>query len=432
MIASVHLGLIAFAEDETESGFVAKQIDLQMTQGVQTQLQKLNLEYKAYGKFTCEGMTAADYKNMQSLNWKKVTLKGETVNQVLDLKKLYKYKDLENFMFNLARNTGVELYTIGKTKQKRNIYSIKIDYFPNENKKIILYTGGVHAREGAGPVYILKQFSELITKAKTDPKVLKILSQVTFIAIPSVNPDGREMIINGGSASRKSNANGVDINRNFPALNASQLVKGIKMYPYYSKKPSMYYFCGYSLGSEKETQAAMKWLDTYIPKASIYIDYHQQGHQVYGGKPYDTLVQESEYKKFANSLLSVINKGISSGKYVYKPEVKNYGLNGTGGTITDYAVSVAAGMKFSQKFGRMILYAGKEELPLLKMKDLDKFKKYLHTVNSKIHICTYEICSGSSTLGFSTKARFYIDKEYAKYHFDLLPIYNAKQVLGIS
>jgi hypothetical protein len=43
-----------------------------------------------------------------------------------------------------------------------------------------------------------------------------ILKNVTLIAVPLVNPDGYDECLTQHNAVKKTNANGVDINRNFP------------------------------------------------------------------------------------------------------------------------------------------------------------------------------------------------------------------------
>lgn len=382
----------------------------------------------AYGKFVTAGMPTSEYTATMNQSWTQVAAEGTGEIESMDPSKDYSYTDLERIMKNLAKNEGVELSIIGVTPQGRNMYSLKVDYKPSASKKIVLLTGEIHAREVAGSVFILKELSDLIQKAKTDDAARQILEKVTFITIPVVNPDGRE-IIRAQEDGRKANAQGVDLGRNFPSVNAGQLGKGVKIYSDYTTKPGKYYYAGPHLGSEPEIETVMKWMFTYVPKATYLIDYHQTGHQVYGGKPWDTWQNEQNGKAFAVKIRDYLNEGNDS-KYVYQPEYDGYGLNGAGGSLTDFAMSIATGMQFSNTYGRMVLKTGNKELPLLMFRDLDNYIGQYTPVNPGFKTASIEICHTYAALGYRDTARNLAAQEYVNYHFDGLLQFFAENALG--
>ncbi len=73
-----------------------------------------------------------------------------------------------------------------------------------------------------------------------------------------------------------------------------------------------------------------------------------------------------------------------------------YGLNGSGGTFTDYAESVSEGFD-SNKYGRMVLMIDEKETPLLCFKDIDKQIVHYKPVNERFKSVTIEIGRSQST-----------------------------------
>lgn len=76
------------------------------------------------------------------------------------------------------------------------------------------------------------------------------LRNLTIIYFPEINPDGLK-------ASTRGNANGVDINRNFPSRNWEPSSKEKKNFP------------GERVASEPETKAVMSLIDQFPPDAII-------------------------------------------------------------------------------------------------------------------------------------------------------------------
>lgn len=406
-------------------------------------LADINEKLKAYGKFLVGGIAESDYIRAMERAWLEVKPTGDIQDLSIELTKKYSFKDLELFMMNLARYEGVKLQTIGKRVEGRSIYSLSIDFEPKaidttnsstNAKPALLFTGQVHGNEFAGSLYILKQFSELIKQAQSNENTRLLLERVRFDAIPIVNPDSREKNIADGSTTRRSNANGVDLNRNFPSVSGSQLGNGITRTPYVSTSPSLRYYVGPSLGSEPETKAVMKWLEVLVPTAMCLLDYHQQGRGLYYGKPWDTITGAQNNAIYGAAVINYLNTGVRSKQYSHIPNANNIGFNGGSGTITDYALAIARGLKYSPTYGILTLDVNGVDTPLLKFKDLDNCLEYYKPLNEGFCTATVEITKTeglSNPLGYSAAARKLMHEEYYKYNYDKLLTFLAELALGM-
>ncbi|MBQ7563167.1 MAG: hypothetical protein IJT16_04155 [Lachnospiraceae bacterium] len=96
-----------------------------------------------------------------------------------------------------------------------------------------------------------------------------VLASTCFYIVPMANPDGVTMA-QAIDSSWKANANGVDLNRNFPTL--WELTKG-------AAAPGAAKFKGFLPGSEPETQALMSL--AMARDYCCYLNYHQQGNIIY-------------------------------------------------------------------------------------------------------------------------------------------------------
>lgn len=111
-----------------------------------------------------------------------------------------------------------------------------------ENPKV-LFIGGVHGDEPEGAALAL----DLIKYAEKEVESFKSCALI----IPEFNPDGLKK-------NQRTNANGVDLNRNFPADDWSPETKSPRYYP------------GTHGGSEPETAALVKVIAQYRPYLIIH------------------------------------------------------------------------------------------------------------------------------------------------------------------
>lgn len=391
-------------------------------------LDAINGMYAEYGSIIVEGMKPEDYDAAMDIEWRVLDTPGQPADCAIDLAEPMDYAAYENYVLNLDRYEGVEVSVIGTSEQGRSLYMIRVDFKSEkaiESKPIIIMTGNVHAREFAGADYIVKFLNDTIIKAAGDEYTRTLLENVTIVAVPLVNPDGREMIIEGGSRRRKSNANGVDLNRAMPSVNAGQLGEGVKREKEFLKKPGLAFFAGYSLGSESESQAMIKWLNFYVPKACLYIDLHQQGGITYFDKTFLSDEGDSISKSFAVLTNKLLKKG-----YPPVKEKKPYGMRGSGGTFTDYARSVSEGLVYSYSLGRMALGMGAKYTPLIYFKDIDGHKEYYKPLNPGFKCICIEIGRSPGYLGAGEKARQRRKAEYTRYGWDSFLTGTIENVLG--
>ncbi len=375
----------------------------------------LNGQYAAYGSITIEGMRRSDYDHALSAVWTEVDMTGEPVKHDIDLSQPIDDAALEEYILNLGRYDGVDISVIGHSELGRNLYMVTLNLGGGtaREKPLLMLTGGVHAREFAGPEYAVKVLNDTLAQAQTDAEVRALLESVIIVAVPLVNPDGRTLIMEGGDVNRKSNAHGVDLNRAMPSVNAGQLAAGVDLAENFSTVPGMDFFAGYRLGTESETQAMIKWLETYVPDAAAYIDLHQQGGVIFCDKSFTSSSSDAKCTDFAEHVNDLLGGG-----YEPYPEAEHYSLDGDGGTLTDYARSISEGYVYSDRLGRRALLMGGVETPLICFGDIDNCMEYYQPVNADFLCISIEIGRKPSYLGPGEEARQKRAKEYERYGWE--------------
>jgi protein MpaA len=127
---------------------------------------------------------------------------------------------------------------LGKTVQGRDITAI---IYGSGAKRVLVF-GGIHGDE---------QHTTVLARAlAVNINSLNLPPNITLVVVPDVNPDGLMV-------SKRVNANGVDINRNFPSKTWRAEYTDQKHYP--GVKPS----------SEPETRAVLSLLESYPPHLVI-------------------------------------------------------------------------------------------------------------------------------------------------------------------
>ncbi len=115
---------------------------------------------------------------------------------------------------NLCRTFSIKTLNSG-----RKILFAKISHNPdlNENEPKFMYTSSMHGDELTGYVLMLRLIEYLLSNYGTDARITNILNNTEIWINPLANPDGAYA---GGNSTvvgaTRSNANGIDFNRNFP------------------------------------------------------------------------------------------------------------------------------------------------------------------------------------------------------------------------
>ncbi|MGC3978565.1 MAG: M14 family zinc carboxypeptidase [Paludibacteraceae bacterium] len=302
------------------------------------------------------------------------------------------YSDFDRTIRFLANSAVVKAYSASiKTEDGREVYCLEI----GNGSKTVIFTAGVHAREVANPQFMLNFAIRIVSDYENGSLDIKdILSKVKLVILPCVNPDGYNAAILGNSAinnkalfianlpdSRvkqgKSNARGVDLNRNFPTYSAALLWENQKeRHSLIRKERSSLYFSGDSLGSENETKIAMNFLIKYIPTAVRFVDFHSAGSIVYAGKPHlSDAFNELCFK--SGRLIRTY-----SGYRLLELDDEETG-NGTDGSITDFAAEIAAGFIYNPLLGRL---APPDSIRLVQKFNQMKYPCSVNTVETLISL----------------------------------------------
>lgn len=315
-------------------------------------------------KMFANGMTLESFNKILKTNIEKISSNNDYETIKYNFKKSLSYGEIEEYLKQLNNSDIVNLYKIGQSVDNRNIYGVEIG---NGNKKIFL-DANIHAAETANTLILLQFMSEVVNLYENMNKGIKnALNKYKLIIMPCINPDGYEIFTKGienisnkelwvyknknkiNFENLKSNANGVDINRNFPTQNAGLYYKSKKLLYNVSldkNTGSKAYFSGYDLGSEPETKAAMLFMLKHYKNTIYYINFHSQGRVIYSGKPNLSDEFNSVSRKFA-SKISKINNYI-----VFDIESEEVG-EGNDGSATDFMAEIAHEMPFSSKTGRL-------------------------------------------------------------------------------
>ncbi len=219
----------------------------------------------------------------------------------------YTYEEMVEDLVLLEERYGdiLTLAMAGRSHDKRRIYAAMLGNVNAE--KQILVTAGMHARESANCYMTMLQLEYYLSNYYAGEidgvPYSDIFDKVSVVVMPMVNPDGIALSTEGLSAIRKSalestvryicslygvtgneeidiflstwwksNAVGIDINRNFPTFwDAYYDTEGEGSYQNYKGEEPM---------SEPETQAIIKVLSALSdPVASLCI--HSQGDCIY-------------------------------------------------------------------------------------------------------------------------------------------------------
>ena len=369
---------------------------------------------KEYAK----GMSFSDFLQACLIQWNPVnndSAKWEPFG--VDISTQIRYSGFDEIIRKLARSSVVNAYTASLTSADgRPIYCLEI----GNGSKTVTFTAGVHAREVANPQFLLKFASELVSEyEKGDTAIADLLTKVKLAVLPCVNPDGYEAAMNGNGVianknlylsagnnrevfQTKSNARGVDLNRNFPSYSASFLWNEKKEDTYLIKTyRNSYFFAGDTLGSENETKVTMNFLMKYIPVSFRYVDFHSVGRSIFAGKPH----LSDEFNK-ACLETGILISGIT-GYSLMGLDEENTG-EGTDGSITDFAAEIAAGFAYNPAIGRL---APPDSVNLVRKTEMFNYHCSVNTVETLNSLAKDK---KSNSLQVSTPP-MHVD-EWEKYH----------------
>lgn len=147
-----------------------------------------------------------------------------------------------------SRTICYTIQTIGYSVRGRAINAYSFGF----GGKTILYTGAIHGNEQSARLLMNAWINELEANARSIPAGTRI------VVIPSVNPDGV-------AANTRTNANNVDLNRNFNTSDWKKDVETVEGKPFPGGG-------GNTPGSEPETQALAAYTSALAP--ALTMSYH--------------------------------------------------------------------------------------------------------------------------------------------------------------
>ena len=198
--------------------------------------------------------------------------KCETNSRILKDKKHYiHYNELETILKGYAKRYPniVRLKSIGKSVEARDMWAIQITDAPDEiesGEPMFKYVGNMHGNEAVSRQILLYLVSYLCENYGKDDRVSNIVNKTNIFILPTMNPDGFEHAEEGDCEGVKgrSNANGLDLNRNFP-----DQFTNWHSYRLHSAQP--------------ETQALMRWIYKY----PFVLSANLHGGSVVASYPFD-------------------------------------------------------------------------------------------------------------------------------------------------
>ncbi len=183
---------------------------------------------------------------------------------------------------------SISVFEIGKSVQGESILALEVGKGPKQ----ILINATHHARESLTTVLTLDQIDYIAKLSEQNgvsggSNVRALLDKVTIVFVPLLNPDGANLVLNGGQSispefqgkghlkpslypSWKANINGVDLNVNYPTSRPGPVAK---------KWPSSEGYKGPTLLSEPETKQLVALCEERLFDGSI--SYHSSGEIIF-------------------------------------------------------------------------------------------------------------------------------------------------------
>ncbi len=221
---------------------------------------------------------------------------------IVKTRDIYSYEDMLQDLHNMIDQYPLlTVDIIGSSVEGRAVYLLKLGHGP----KKILIDGSHHGNEWISSFLLMtmaEHYAYYYHSGQPSPHydVRQLLSEVTLYFVPMLNPDGIEIVANDGKHSPryeqlvymnggshnfinwKANAQGVDLNRQYPTNWHMARDYGPKM-------PSRANYAGPHALSEPEVQAIdrlhrQELFDVQVSYHSmgnvLYYYYHQQGEQL--------------------------------------------------------------------------------------------------------------------------------------------------------
>ncbi|XP_068610505.1 carboxypeptidase N catalytic chain [Brachionichthys hirsutus] len=200
------------------------------------------------------------------------------------------YEDMVRALFAVQSECPyvTRMYSIGRSVEGRHLYVLEFSDVPGVHEALepeVKYVGNMHGNEVLGRELLIKFSQFLCEEYRAGSHRIRTLIHDTRIHIlPSMNPDGYEVAARQGPEFNgylvgRGNSREIDLNRNFPDLNAL-------MYYYEKTKGQNHHLPlpdNWQQQVEPETLAVIKWLQNY----NFVLSANLHGGAVVANYPFD-------------------------------------------------------------------------------------------------------------------------------------------------
>ena len=146
---------------------------------------------------------------------------------------------MTSLLHNISNNFPelVRVYTIGKSVQGRQLWVALVTKDPHNDDQLlkpnVKYVANMHGNEVVGRELLLQLLVYLVNSYPSNQYIKYLLENTRIHLMPSMNPDGFEMSSEGECqhGDGRRNANGFDLNRNFPDFFAANNFEPAKEQP---------------------------------------------------------------------------------------------------------------------------------------------------------------------------------------------------------
>ncbi len=122
---------------------------------------------------------------------------------------------MQGFEADVVSGRSCTYIELGTLDSGRKLMGVRINNGSPEGKPKFLYSSTIHGDETTGMILMLRLIDELCTS--TDERIVNLVNNLDIFIFPNTNPDGTYHRNNNTvSGATRYNANGVDMNRNYP------------------------------------------------------------------------------------------------------------------------------------------------------------------------------------------------------------------------
>ncbi|XP_068161429.1 carboxypeptidase N catalytic chain [Antennarius striatus] len=202
----------------------------------------------------------------------------------------HRYEDMVRALFAVHNQCPyvTRIYSIGRSVEGRHLYVLEVSDNPGVHEALepeVKYVGNMHGNEVLGRELLIQLSQFLCEEYRAgSPRIRTLIHDTRIHILPSMNPDGYEVAARQGPEFNgylvgRGNSREVDLNRNFPDLNAL-------MY-YYEKTRGQNHHLplpdNWQQQVEPETLAVIKWMQNY----NFVLSANLHGGAVVANYPFD-------------------------------------------------------------------------------------------------------------------------------------------------